>query len=169
MTIPTQDSLAGFIASTPEVSFTERGETRVHYRVGVEHWRREDDGSFTKLDSSFHDLLLSGRTAERAANIFRKGDTFVAHGQVENYPMERDGHANPRAVFVARRIGHDLARTRYTVDRRPAHDVDASPGVHQAEQTPQTARTDNGAGPPASAPSSRSRTAGAEHAPTISR
>src|SRR5699024_3335694 len=83
MTIPVQQSLAGFIASDADVSFTDAGITRVHFRAGVEHWRREQDGTYTKLDNSFHDLLIFGKTAERAAARFRKGDQFVAHGYVD--------------------------------------------------------------------------------------
>lgn len=118
MTIPVQQSLAGFIASDADVSFTDAGITRVHFRVGVEHWRRKQDGTFTKLDNSFHDLLIFGKTAERAAARFRKGDQFIAHGYVDTRPAEPP--ARPSEVFVARKIGHDLARTAYDVSRTPA-------------------------------------------------
>ena len=117
MTIPVQQSLAGFIASDADVSFTDAGITRVHFRAGVEHWRREQDGAFTKLDNSFHDLLIFGKSAERAAARFRKGDQFVAHGYVDTRSAARPSE---REVFVARKIGHDLARTAYDVNRTPA-------------------------------------------------
>lgn len=130
MTIPVQQSLAGFIASDADVSFTGAGITRVHFRAGVEHWRREQDGTFTKLDNSFHDLLIFGKTAERAAARFRKGDQFVAHGYIDTRPAEPP--ARPSEVFVARKIGHDLARTAYDVNRTPAT---ARQDPHHLEQT----------------------------------
>ena len=34
--------------------------------------------------------------------------------------MERTGQSEAREEFVARRLGHDMARTRYEVDRTPA-------------------------------------------------
>ncbi len=146
MTIPVQQSLAGFIASDADVSFTDAGTTRVHFRAGVEHWRREQDGTFTKLDNSFHDLLIFGKTAERAAARFRKGDQFVAHGYVDTRPAEPPARPVEREVFVARKIGHDLARTAYDVDRTPAT---ARQDPHHLEQaavgatSPQTGNAQN--------------------------
>src|SRR5690625_3590958 len=148
MTIPVQQSLAGFIASDADVSFTDAGITRVHFRAGVEHWRRVQDGTFTKLDNSFHDLLIFGKTAERAAARFRKGDQFVAHGYVDTRPAEPP--ARPSEVFVARKIGHDLARTAYEVNRTPAtarqdpHHLEqaavgaTAPPSHDAQRAPAT-------------------------------
>jgi single-stranded DNA-binding protein len=119
MSIPTQASLAGFIASDPQLSFTSTGEARFYARVGVEHARREPDGSYTALEPSFHDLVIFRKTAERAYAQFTKGDTFVASGYIHVYATTRDGEPVSRQEFVARRIGHDTARTRYTVDRTP--------------------------------------------------
>lgn len=142
MSIPVQQSLAGFIASDPDVSFTDAGTTRVHYRVGVEHWRREQDGTFTRLDNSFHDLLVLGKTAERAADQFRKGDQFLAHGYVDVRYAEPPAQPAEREQFIARRIGHDLARTTYDVQRPstgPQHDAQTTglvPPVGSAEPAP---------------------------------
>ncbi len=133
MAIPVQQSLAGFIASDPDVSFTDTGTTQVHYRVGVEHWRREQDGTYTRLDNSFHDLLVFGKTAERAADQFRKGDQFIAHGYVDARPAEPPARPAEREVYIARKIGHDLARTTYDVQRSPAN------RQHAAQQTAATA------------------------------
>ncbi|MFD6175547.1 MULTISPECIES: single-stranded DNA-binding protein [unclassified Isoptericola] len=141
MSIPVQQSLAGFVASDPDVSFTDAGTTRVHYRVGVEHWRREQDGTFTRLDNSFHDLLVFGKTAERAADQFRKGDQFVAHGYVDVRYAEPPAQPAEREQFIARRIGHDLARTTYDVQRpstSPQHEAQPTAPfpVGNAEPTP---------------------------------
>ena len=117
MTIPTQMSLHGFIATTPELTFIGNGEARFHARAGIEQWRREPNGDLTKLDPVFCDLVLFGRRAERAYDRFRKGDQFVASGYINEYERQRDGHTVPCEEFVARRMGHDSFRTRYTVDR----------------------------------------------------
>jgi len=117
-----QQSLSGFIASDPQQSVTEHGETRFYVRVGQPHFRREDDGGFTELEPSFHDLVTYRATAERALARFAKGDSFVAEGYVRTFQVERDGEVAAREEFVAKKIGHDLARTNYEVDRarRPA-------------------------------------------------
>ena len=57
MTIPIQMSLHGFIAAAPQINFTSKGTARFYARVGVEHYRKETDGSFTKLEPTFHDLV----------------------------------------------------------------------------------------------------------------
>ncbi len=89
-------------------------------RVGQEHWTRNPDGSFTQHEPSFHDLVVFGRTAERVAALFAKGDRFVAEGRVEDYDhIDPDGVVTQRERFTAKKIGHDTARTAYTVDRTP--------------------------------------------------
>jgi single-stranded DNA-binding protein len=117
MTLNTQQSLSGFIASEPQQSMTEHGETRFYVRVGQPHFRREDDGRFTVLAPTFHDLVAYRTTADRALTRFAKGDSFVAEGYVRTFQVQRDGATIQREEFVAKKIGHDLARTSYEVDR----------------------------------------------------
>jgi single-stranded DNA-binding protein len=124
MTIPIQMSLHGFIATAPQLNFTGNGAARFYARVGVEHYRKETDGSFTKLDSTFHDMVAYAKTAERAYANFKVGDNFVASGYISEYEVDRNGQAEAREEFVARRIGHDLARTKYDVDRTPSRQLD---------------------------------------------
>lgn len=124
MTIPIQMSLHGFIATAPQINFMGNGAARFYARVGVEHYRKEANGSFTKLDSTFHDLVAYAKTAERAYARFKVGDNFVAAGYINEYEVDRKGQAEAREEFVARRIGHDAARTKYEVDRTPSRQPD---------------------------------------------
>ena len=82
MTIPIQMSLHGFIATAPQLNFTGNGAARFYARVGVEHYRKETDGSFTKLDSTVPRPGRYAKTAERAYSRFKVGDNFVASGYV---------------------------------------------------------------------------------------
>lgn len=121
MTIPTQMSLHGYIATAPELSFTDTGHARFYCRVGIEQHRKEVDGSFTRLDPVYADLVMFDRTAERAYSQFKPGDRIIASGYIHEYEQERPGDPSEiREQFVARRIGHDCAWTRYVVDRTPA-------------------------------------------------
>jgi single-strand DNA-binding protein len=121
MTIPTQLSLQGFIATAPELTFTSKGHSRFFCRAGIEQHRREVDGSFTHVDPVFVDLVMFDRAAERAYARLKTGDRFVATGCVQEYEQEQTGRPSRlREQFVARRIGHDCLRTRYVVDRTPA-------------------------------------------------
>jgi single-stranded DNA-binding protein len=117
MALHTQQSLSGFIASDPQGSVTENGDTRFYVRVGQPHFRHEYSGSFTALEPTFHDLVAYRATAERALTRFAKGDSFVAEGYVRTFEVVRDGDAIQREEFVAKKIGHDLVRTNYQVDR----------------------------------------------------
>ena len=134
MTFHTQQSLSGFIASDPQQSVTENGDTRFYVRVGQPHFRHEYSGSFTALEPTFHDLVAYRATAERALTRFAKGDSFVAEGYVRTFQVERDGEAIQREEFVAKKIGHDLARTSYQVDRthRESSDTEVEPETEAA-------------------------------------
>jgi hypothetical protein len=48
--MPIQMSLPGFIATAPELNFMGIAAARFYARLGVEHYRKETDGCFTKLD-----------------------------------------------------------------------------------------------------------------------
>lgn len=126
MSIPTQMSLAGFIATVPDLHFSKTGNPRFHARVGCEHYRKEVDGTFTKLDPTFHDLVIFNETALSAYERFRKGDSFLASGYIHEYEVESDDTTVIRDEFVARRIGHDTQRTRYEVRRRDVAPTGAS-------------------------------------------
>lgn len=91
MAIRTQASLSGFIASDPQLSYTPKGEARFYARIGQEHYRRNDDGSFTELEPTFHNLVVYRTSAQRAHERFAKGDNFVAEGYVHPFEYERDG------------------------------------------------------------------------------
>lgn len=119
MAIRTQESVSGFIANDPQLTRTENGDARFYARFGQENYRREEDGSFTKLETSFHSLVMYRTSAERAYERFTKGDNFVAEGYQHTYTYERDGQKIEGEEFVAKKIGHDTARTQYEVDRTP--------------------------------------------------
>ena len=127
MPITTSMSMSGFIASDPATSTTRHGAARTYLRVGQEHHTRNQDGTFTQAESTFHDLILYGATAQRAAAQFKKGDRFLAEGYLHTWQApDQNGVIEDREEFVARRIGHDTAYTTYHVDRTPR--VQQGPG-----------------------------------------
>lgn len=114
----THTSLSGFIASDPQLSTTARGDARLYAKVGQDHYRREDDGSFTPTETTYHDLVAYGRTAQRAMEQLAKGDKFVAEGRVRKFTrLDQHGATIEAEEFVATKLGHDIARTTYTVTR----------------------------------------------------
>ena len=131
MSITTQMSLVGFVAADPDLHFTAAGAEYVRVRVGVEQWRKEVDGGFTKLDPSFHDMVAFESTAREAYARFREGDSFIASGHVHEYARERTGEI--REEFVARKIGHNVNRTEYEVKRRRLAAATAQPAPPSPE------------------------------------
>ena len=118
MAIQTQQSLSGFIVSDPELSITCKGEARFYAKIGQEHFQRNDDGSFTQLESTFHNLVQYRKAAERSYERFQKGDNFVAEGYVHEYDHDVDGETQHGEEFVAKKIGHNAARQTYIVNRK---------------------------------------------------
>lgn len=119
MAIQTQQSFSGFVASDPQLTRTENGDARLFMKVGKEHYRQEQDGSFTQLETTFHNLVAFKAAAEQGHERLAKGDKIIAEGYVREYSYQRDGQNMEGEEFVARRLGHDMARTRYDVDRTP--------------------------------------------------
>ena len=118
MAIHTQQSLSGFIVTDPELTITSKGEARFYAKIGQEHFHRNDDGSFTQLESTFHNVVQYRKAAERSYERFQKGDNFVAEGYVHEYDHDVDGQIQHGEEFVAKKIGHDAARQNYTVNRK---------------------------------------------------
>ena len=106
MAIRTQQSLTGFIATDPQLTYTEKGEARFYARVGQENYRRETDGSFTKLEPDFHNLVIYRASAERAYERFAKGDSFVAEGYAHEYSYTEESSrpVDGRVRRLARRL-----------------------------------------------------------------
>ncbi|MTV25163.1 single-stranded DNA-binding protein [Nitriliruptoraceae bacterium ZYF776] len=139
MPIRTRESVTGFIASDPQLTFTTQGDARLYAKIGQEHFRRNGDGSFTQLNTTFHDLVIYRRTAERAHDAFAKGDRFVAEGYLRTYEHHVDGQTRHGEEFIATKLGHDTARTTYTIDRT-RRDATADAPTRNAPTTAPTAR-----------------------------
>jgi single-stranded DNA-binding protein len=150
----TKESLSGFIAAPPTLTTTSRGEARFYARIGQEHYRKETDGSFTKLETTFHDLVQFRAAAEESFAAFRKGDWFVAEGSIHHY---QDRNGAPREYFRANKVGHDTARTAYSVAREgtaPAMTAErVAAELQAAQQVPdRAARTAAVTHPPTAEP-----------------
>ncbi len=116
-----REARRGFVASDPQLTTTRNDTPRLYFRLGEEHYRRENDGSFTKLENTYHHVVMFGKPAEHVAAKLRRSDNIVAIGRVHEFRYERDGQAYEGKEFIANAIGHDAARTRYDVDRSPRH------------------------------------------------
>lgn len=110
--------MVGHIAGDPRLTHSEKtGTPRFYARVGVDHWRREDDGTFTKTDRTFHDLAVRYKAAEAAMELFKKGDDFIATGRFEKFTDPTSGAE--REEFRADTLTPNPVSTRLSIDREP--------------------------------------------------
>lgn len=112
----TKEAFEGFIVST-HLGTTSQGYPEFYARVGQEHWAHAEDGTFTELPKTYHDLVAYRGAAVRAYKNLAPGDHFIASGYTDQYTSTSTGEVKER--FVAHKAGHDMARTRYQVDRTP--------------------------------------------------
>ena len=119
MAIQTQQSFSGFVASDPQLSRTENGDARLYMKVGKEHYRQEQDGSFTQLETTFHNLVAFKAAAEQGHERLAKGDKVIADGYVREYSYQRDG----QNVVPVPDLGDDLdiGLQGEQCGQRPAH------------------------------------------------
>lgn len=110
--------IIGHIAGDPRLTHSEKtGTPRFYARVGVDHWRRDDDGTFTKTDRTFHDLAVRYKAAEAAMDLFKKGDDFIATGRFEKFTDPTTGAE--REEFRADTLTPNPVSTRLSIDREP--------------------------------------------------
>lgn len=124
--------IVGHIAGDPKLTYSEKtGTPRFYARVGVDHWRREDDGSFTKTDRTFHDLALRYKAAEAAMDLFKKGDDIIATGRFEAFT---DTTGAEREEFRADTLAPNPVSTRLSIDREPREATTReAPGVNRSQ------------------------------------
>ncbi|MFJ6300114.1 single-stranded DNA-binding protein [Pseudarthrobacter oxydans] len=135
--------MIGHIAGDPRLTHSEKtGTPRFYARVGVDHWRREDDGTFTKTDRTFHDLAVRYKAAEAAMELFKKGDEFIATGRFEKFTDPTSGAE--REEFRADTLTPNPVSTRLVIDREPrngparqAPGADRSQAFERPEQSSQ--------------------------------
>ena len=135
--------IVGHIAGDPKLTYSEKtGTPRFYARVGIDHWRREEGGTFTKTDRTFHDLALRYKAAEAAMDLFKKGDDIIATGRFETFT---DTTGAEREEFRADTLAPNPVSTRLNIDREPRNGPDReTPGVDRArafERPQQPAQT----------------------------
>lgn len=116
MTIPIRQSLEGVFLTGLQPGTTRTGVPVLRARVRAQQWQHEGE-TFTPGEPVTCDLVVFHESTQKTRTRFRPGDAFIASGHINTYDITRDGKTVQREEFVARRLGHDAARTRYKVTR----------------------------------------------------
>lgn len=139
-----RESFKGRIKSNPQLSTTKKGHPKFYAKVEQRHWKPEPDGSYSRLPNTYHDLVAYKGPAVRAYKQLHHNDYFVAEGRMEDYISQRTGETKQR--FVATAAGHDMAYTRYEVDRTPRQSgPEREAPQREAPQREQTAERETSA------------------------
>jgi single-strand DNA-binding protein len=119
--IKTSGAVAGFIVRGPELDWSNTGQARLYLRFGIERSAANDDGTFTELEPSYHNLVMWGASAERAGEAgYRPGDHFIATGRINEYTRTVDGQQVAAKEFIANHIGPDGNLHTFQIDRANA-------------------------------------------------
>ena len=132
-----RQSFKGRIKSEPTLGTTQKGKAKFYAKVEQRHWRYEDDGTYTRLPNTYHDLVAYKGVAVRAYKKYAKNDFFLAEGRMEEYLSKSTGQMKQR--FVATAFGHDMAHTDYEVDRTPRREQTQRPAAERDAATRQPA------------------------------
>lgn len=113
--IPVEQALEGTLETDLAWSETRDGTAMLHARVRVELRNDHPDGLSHRLPPVFCTLVIFNEHTQKTYARFQAGDAIVASGHLRGLSTDKQG--KERYVFVARRLGHDAASTRYQVVR----------------------------------------------------
>lgn len=115
--LDTRDSIYGRVESTPIFTESDNGTKRLYFKARQDHYRYNGGNSYTRLASTYPDVIAFDAAASHGHAQLAKGDWFIAQGRVREHVNPNTGVVEDQ--FVASRIGHDMARTDYEVNRTP--------------------------------------------------
>ncbi|OFL64937.1 hypothetical protein HMPREF2757_05570 [Brevibacterium sp. HMSC063G07] len=128
----TGTSVRGYIATEPKLTYGKTGIARFYARFKQLHSRPEEDGSWTRLPPSFHNLVIFGQEAEYAYQNFNKRDPFLASGYQHTPEPGHDGTLREEE-FVA-----DVIRHTWPNASGPGQGLNRTPPQRsQAQEAPQ--------------------------------
>jgi hypothetical protein len=132
MAIHTQESLSGFIASEPLLTETAKGDARFFARIGKEHFRREDDGSFTQTETTYHHLVMFGGRPSMRTRTSPRATT--------SSPRATRARSTTSATARRSRARSSSPRRSATTPREPATRWTAPRATRPDETPPPTSR-----------------------------
>jgi single-strand DNA-binding protein len=87
-------------------------------RIGINHSQPREDGGFTELEPTYHDLVQFGKGAERTADLYIKGDKVIAYGNTRVYDRVVDGERRVDKQFIATSVSPDANLMNVILTRR---------------------------------------------------
>lgn len=134
----TQVTLLGRIGQEPDVRFGQSGKAVVKFSL-VTNGRRQVDGAWVDVDTTWWSVVAFGKLAETIADSVHKGQAVIVVGDVKQVEWEKDGQKRVALEVTARTVGVDLRFASPKVERESvaAQDMwESDPVLPQAEAAP---------------------------------
>ena len=100
--------LIGRIGTEPEIKFGQAGNAVLKFRV-VTNARRQVDGKWEDVDTSWWSVTAFRQLAENLAESIKKGDTVIVVGKIKQRTYETpQGEKHSIVEVLAESVGPDL-------------------------------------------------------------
>lgn len=101
-------TLIGRIGTDPEIKFGQAGNAVLKFRV-VTNARRQVDGKWEDVDTSWWSVTAFRQLAENLAESIKKGDTVIVVGKIKQRTYETpQGEKHSIVEVLAESVGPDL-------------------------------------------------------------
>ena len=100
-----QISFSGFVHKDPELRFTPGGDAVASISVKVTPFKRGQDGSGKRGDTSWYRVSVWGKAGEAVAERVREGDRVNVTGTLEMRAYEKDGQKRVTPEVRAETVG----------------------------------------------------------------
>jgi single-strand DNA-binding protein len=109
MSEPERITLVGNLTADPELRFTPSGLQVANLRIAVTPRTRQEDGSWTPGETSFHTVTVWRDQAEHAAETLHKGARVIVVGRPkERTWTDQDGTEHHVTEVDAEEVGPSL-------------------------------------------------------------
>ena len=135
-----KDSIYAFVASKPQLTYTENGDARLYFKAGQRHRHYDPEAGWQNQPATFHDVVAFKGAAQFGIEHLREKDRIIAQGSLREYTNKHTGEREEQ--FEATRFLPASAASKNTGGRAPRRTVErqatsrdaASAEVSQVEQ-----------------------------------
>lgn len=83
-------TLIGNVTRDPELKYLPNGTAMLKFGIATNESRKKEDGTWQEM-TTFHNITVWGKGAERISKIVQKGKKMYIEGKIENKTYEKDG------------------------------------------------------------------------------
>ena len=136
-----KDSIYAFVASKPQLTYTENGDARLYFKAGQRHGHYDPEVGWQNHPTTFHDVVAFKGAAQFGIQHLREKDRFLAQGSLREYTNKHTGELEEQ--FEATRFLPATAQPKNTTGRAPRRAVERQAPSQDAtsEEAPQVEQT----------------------------